>query len=267
QAWLDVEVALARAQAAVGLIPARAADEIARQARAEHIDLEALKQQTEIVGYPILPLVRMLASRCGEGAGGYVHWGATTQDIMDTATVLQLRRAHRILARDLTRVVDAAAHLAARYRDTPMAGRTHGQQALPITFGFKAAVWVAEVGEAYVEGKGGSSTMPQKRNPITCEALMAIGSIVGQDAALMFAAMRPDHERATGPWHVEWEVIPEACMLAGGALHHTTALLRDLIVRPDRMARNLQLTEGLIASEAVMMALAPAIGRQRAHEI
>src|SRR5437899_12064539 len=79
----------------------------------------------------------MLASRCGEGAGGYVHWGATTQDIMDTATVLQLRRAHRILARDLTRVVDAAAHLAARYRDTPMAGRTHGQQALPITFGFK----------------------------------------------------------------------------------------------------------------------------------
>jgi 3-carboxy-cis,cis-muconate cycloisomerase len=359
QAWLDVEVALARAQAAVGLIPARAADEIARQARTEHIDLEALKQQTEIVGYPILPLVRMLASRCGEGAGGYVHWGATTQDIMDTATVLQLRRAHRILTRDLTRVVDAAAHLAARYRDTPMAGRTHGQQALPITFGFKAAVWVAElarhqerlqsiaprlfvgqlagaagtlasmgpeglavqarmmadlglavpliawhvardafaefiallalicgtiakigqeiallqktevaeVAEAYVEGKGGSSTMPQKRNPITCEALMAIGSIVGQDAALMFAAMRADHERATGPWHVEWEVIPEACMLAGGALHHTTALLRDLNVRPDRMARNLQLTEGLIASEAVMMALAPAIGRQRAHEI
>jgi 3-carboxy-cis,cis-muconate cycloisomerase len=359
QTWLDVEAALARAQAAVGVIPAPAADEIARQARAEHIDLEALKQQTEVVGYPILPLVRILASRCGDGAGEFVHWGATTQDIMDTATVLQLRRAHRILVRDLARLVDAAVHLAARYRDTPMAGRTHGQQALPITFGFKAAVWVAEIArhqerlkaitprlfvgqlagaagtlaslganglavqermmadlglavppiawhvardalaefaallalicgtiakigqeiallqtteveeveEAYVEGKGGSSTMPQKRNPITCEALIAIGTIAGQDAALMFTAMRPDHERATGPWHVEWEVIPEVCILAGGALHHAATLLRDLIVRPDRMAQNLQLTEGLIVSEAVMMALAPAVGRQRAHEI
>jgi 3-carboxy-cis,cis-muconate cycloisomerase len=126
---------------------------------------------------------------------------------------------------------------------------------------------VEEVEEAYVEGKGGSSTMPQKRNPITCEALIAIGTIVGQDAALMFGAMRPDHERATGPWHVEWEVIPEVCILAGGALHHATGLLRGLIVRPDRMAENLQLTEGLIVSEAVMMALAPFVGRQRAHEI
>jgi len=359
QTWLDVEAALARSQAAAGIIPGRAADEIARQARAKHIDLDALKEQTEVVGYPILPLVRMLASRCGDGAGEFIHWGATTQDIMDTATVLQLRRVHRILTRDLTRLVAAAADLAARYRDTPMAGRTHGQQALPITFGFKAAVWVAElarhqdrlaavstrlfvgqlagaagtlaalgpdgldvqermmtelalavppiawhvardtlaefvallalmcgttakigqeiallqateleeVEEAYVEGKGGSSTMPQKRNPITCEALIAIGTIAGQDAALMLAAMRPDHERATGPWHVEWEVIPEACILAGGALHHATALLRGLIVRPDRMARNLRLTDGLIVSEAVMMALAPAVGRQRAHEV
>ena len=359
QAWLDVEVALARAQAAVGIIPARAAEEIARHARAEHIELEALKQQTEVVGYPILPLIRILASRCADGAGEFIHWGATTQDIMDTATVLQLRRAHRILTRALADLLGTAADLAARYRDTPMAGRTHGQQALPITFGFKAAVWVAElarhrerlhaiaprlfvgqlagaagtlaslgpdglavqermmadlglavppiawhvardafaefaallalicgtiakigqeiallqtteieeVEEAYVEGKGGSSTMPQKRNPITCEALVAIGTIAGQDAALMFAAMRPEHERGTGPWHVEWEVIPEACILAGGALHHATVLLRHLIVRPDRMARNLQRTGGLIVSEAVMMALAPVVGRQQAHNI
>ncbi len=126
---------------------------------------------------------------------------------------------------------------------------------------------IAEVEEAYVEGKGASSTMPQKRNPITCEALMAIGAIVSQDAALMCAAMRPDHERATGPWYVEWEVIPEVCVLTGGALHHATILLRALVVRPDRMARNLQLTNGLIVSEAVMMALAPAVGRQRAHDI
>jgi 3-carboxy-cis,cis-muconate cycloisomerase len=359
QAWLDVEVALARAEAAIGLIPPQAADEIASRARADDIDMEALKAQTEVVGYPILPLVRLLASQCAGEAGEYIHWGATTQDIMDTASVLQLRRAHQILMRDLTRLIGVAARLAARYRDTPMAGRTHGQQALPITFGFKVAVWVmelarhrdrllaivprlfvgqlagaagtlaslganglavqekmmaelglgvpviawhvardvfvefvavlalicgttakigqeiallqqtevAEVEEGFVAGKGGSSTMPQKRNPITCEALMATGTIVAQDAALMFAAMRPDHERATGPWHVEWEAIPEACTLAGGALHHAIILLRDLIVRPDRMARNLLLTEGLIVSEAVMMVLAPAIGRQRAHEI
>ena len=96
---------------------------------------------------------------------------------------------------------------------------------------------------------------------------MAIGRIVAQNAALMFSAMRPDHERGTGPWHVEWEVIPEACILTSGALHHATMLLRGLVVRPDRMMRNLQLTDGLIVSEAVMMALAPAVGRQRAHAI
>ena len=359
QAWLDAEAALARAEAEVGIIPRPAAEEISRRARADRIDLEALKAQTEIVGYPILPLVRMLAAQCADNAGAYVHWGATTQDIMDTATVLQLRRAHDILLRDLTCLIDAGAGLAARYRDTPMAGRTHGQQALPITFGFKVAIWVAElarhrdrlqalaprlfvgqfggaagtlaalgplglqvqgrmmvelrlciplitwhvardafaefvavlalvcgtvakiaqeiallqkteiaeVEEAYVAGKGGSSTMPQKRNPITCEALMAIGTIVSQDAALMFAAMRPDHERATGPWHLEWGAIPEACILTGGALHHAIELLLGLNVRADRMARNLALTDGLIMSEAVMMALAHVIGRQRAHEV
>jgi 3-carboxy-cis,cis-muconate cycloisomerase len=359
QAWLDAEVALARAEAAIGVIPHWAAEEIARRAHADGIDLEALKRHTEIVGYPILPLVRMLAAQCAGGAGEYIHWGATTQDIMDTGTVLQVRRAHQILVRDLARLIDAAVSLAAQYRDVPMAGRTHGQQALPITFGFKVAVWiaelsrhqarlgaiaprlfvgqlggatgtlaslgpaglavqermmaelqlgippiawhvardtfaefvsllalvcatvakigqeiallqqteVAEVEEGYVEGRGGSSTMPQKRNPITCEALVAIGAIVAQGAALMFAGMRHDHERATGPWHTEWDVIPEACVLTGGALYHATALLHGLIVDPQRMARNLQLTNGLIVSEAVMMALAPAIGRQRAHEI
>src|SRR5690349_19583470 len=145
QAWLDAEAALARAEAEVGLIPTPAADEISRRARADRIDLEALKAQTEVVGYPILPLVRMLAAQCGNAAGEYVHWGATTQDIMDSATVLQLRRAHDILLRDLTRLIDAGAALAVRYRDTPMAGRTHGQHALPITFGFKVAIWVAEL--------------------------------------------------------------------------------------------------------------------------
>lgn len=360
QAWLDVEVALARAEAATGVIPQWAADEIARRAHAaDSIDLQALKHDTEVVGYPILPVVRMLAAQCAGGAGEFIHWGATTQDIMDTGTVLQLRRAHELLVGDLAALVDAAARLAVQYRDTPMAGRTHGQQALPITFGFKVAVWiaelsrhqerlqaiaprvlvgqlggaagtlaslgpaglavrermmaelglgippiawhvardslaefvcllalmcatiakigqeiallqqteVAEVEEGYVEGRGGSSAMPQKRNPITCEALVAIGSIVAQSAALMCAAMRHDHERATGPWHTEWEVIPEACVLTGGALHHATALLRGLVVRPQQMARNLHLTQGLIVSEAVMMALASAVGRQRAHDI
>ncbi|HLW61166.1 MAG TPA: adenylosuccinate lyase family protein [bacterium] len=359
QTWLDVEVALARAGAVADVIPLWAAEEIACKARIESIDFEALGRQTEVVGYPILPLIRILAAQCEKGAGEYVHWGATTQDIMDTAVVLQLRRVHGILTRDLQFLIDIAADLAKRYRDTLMAGRTHGQHALPITFGFKVAVWIAElarhrerlqsiaarlfvgqfagaagtlaslgaqglvvqremmrelglgvpsiawhvardvfvefvtllalisgtiakigqeiallqktevseVEEGYVEGRGGSSTMPQKRNPITCEVLMALGAIVAHDAALMYTAMHPDHERATGPWHVEWEVIPEACILAGGALHQAIALLRNLIVRSDRMILNLNLTKGLIGSEAVLMALAPTVGRQRAHGI
>jgi 3-carboxy-cis,cis-muconate cycloisomerase len=126
---------------------------------------------------------------------------------------------------------------------------------------------VQELAEGFVPGRGACSTMPQKRNPITSELLIAIARIARQDVALALDAMTPDHERATGPWHLEWECLPELCGLAGGALRHALDLVTRLTVRPERMAANLALTGGLIVAEAVMMALAPKLGRQRAHDV
>ena len=356
---LDVEAALARAQAGIGLIPADAAREISAKANLDCLDLAVLKRETEVVGYPILPLVRQLAAACSPEAGGYVHWGATTQDIMDTAVVLQLRTAFELIEADLAEVLAALDALARRYRDTPMAGRTHLQHALPVTFGFKAAVWraplardrerlaqlrprvlvgqfggaagtlaslgdaglavraalmreldlgepdiswhvardslaeavlyaglltgslakiagdvmlmmsteFAEVFEPFEHGRGASSTMPQKRNPISSELILACAKLVRQHCALMLDAMAQDFERATGPWHVEWIALPEAYLATSGALHQAKLMLAGLGVDTARMRRNLGLTSGLIAAEAVMMGLAPRLGRQVAHDL
>jgi 3-carboxy-cis,cis-muconate cycloisomerase len=357
-AWLRVEAALARAEAAAGLIPAEVVPAIAAACSLERIDLAALKQGTELVGYPILPLVRQIARAAGEPAGGYVHWGATTQDIMDTATALQVAAARRLLDADLAAVIARLAELAAAHRATPLAGRTHGQQALPVTLGYKFAVLIAElrrhrarlaaagaraelvefagaagtlasVGaaglvvqqhlaaelglgvppiawhtsrdglaefvavlgligatlaklahevallqrteigeleEGFVPGRGGSSTMPQKRNPITCETIIGANAHLRQLVPVMLDAMLHDGERATGPWHAEWLALPEACLLAHGIVVRARELLAGLVVRPAAMRRNLALTRGLLNAEAVMMALAPALGRQAAHD-
>ena len=356
---LDVEAALARAQSGLGLIPAAAAGEISARATPGILDLERLKRETEVVGYPILPLVKQLAAACAGEAGRYVHWGATTQDIMDSALVLQLRAALDLLDADLTEVSAALARLARRYRDTPMAGRTHLQQALPITFGFKAATWRApierhrerlaqlrprvlvgqfggaagtlaslgeqglavraalmrelglaepaiswhvardglaeavlfaglvtgslakiatdvmlmmatELGEAFEpfeHGRGGSSTMPQKRNPISSELIVACAKLARQHCALMLDAMVQDFERATGPWHAEWIALPETFLAAAGALRQARLMLAGLTVDAARMQRNLGMTSGLIVAEAVMMGLAPKLGRQVAHDV
>ncbi|HXH81339.1 MAG TPA: adenylosuccinate lyase family protein, partial [Candidatus Tectomicrobia bacterium] len=146
QRWLDVEAALARAEAAEGIVPAAAAEEIARCARVERLDLAEMKRLLGEMKHPIMPLIRCLQRVCEPSAGEWIHWGATTQDIMDTGLVLQLRDAHRLIVRDLGRVRARLLALAARHRDTVQAGRTHGQQALPITFGYKVAVWAAEAG-------------------------------------------------------------------------------------------------------------------------
>ena len=140
--YVEVEVALAKAEARCGLIPEEAAREIAARANPDAFDFDQLRHETENVGYPILPVVHQLGKMCGEG-GRYVHWGATTQDIMDTAVVLQLRAALALIEADIETLRRILAGLARRYRDTPMAGRTHLQQALPVTFGYKAAVWLA----------------------------------------------------------------------------------------------------------------------------
>jgi len=356
--YVEIEVALARAEAKVGVIPSEAATEIAAKADAAKFDFDKLREETDLVGYPILPVVHQLVKQCGE-AGRYVHWGATTQDIMDTAVVLQLRAAFDLIGNDIAALRGILADLAQKHRDTAMAGRTHLQQALPVTFGYKAAIWLAmfdrhaarleelkprvlvgqfagaagtlaslgdkgfavqealcaelklgvpvstwhvardgfaeainflalvtgslgkialdimimastefaEVYEPFVKGRGASSTMPQKRNPISSELMLAASKAVRQDAGLMLDAMVQDFERATGPWHAEWIAIPESFVLTAGALHQARFALGGLIVDDKRMAQNLGMSNGLIVAEAVMMQMAPYIGRQQAHDI
>ena len=295
---------------------------------------------------------------CGE-AGGFIHWGATTQDIMDTATVLQMRDALALVEADLAAIEAALVHNARKYRDTVMAGRTHLQHALPITFGYKAAVWLSmirrhrerlsqlrprllvvqfsgaagtlaslgdkglavqaalaeelglrqpditwhaardtvaeaacflglvtgslskiavdvmlmmqtEIGEAFepfVPGRGSSSTMPQKRNPISCEMIVALAKAVRNHAGLMLDGMAADHERATGPWHLEWMAVPEMFIASAGALYQARFMLEGLVVEPGAMRKNLDITGGLIVAVGVMMALAPKIGRGAAHDV
>ena len=140
--YVEVEIALAKAEAKCGVIPVEAAEAIARQANASTLDFDLLREETDNVGYPILPLVHQIARQCGE-AGRYVHWGATTQDIMDTAVVLQLREALSLIEQDISALREILADLSRRHRDTPMAGRTHLQQALPVTFGYKTSIWLA----------------------------------------------------------------------------------------------------------------------------
>jgi 3-carboxy-cis,cis-muconate cycloisomerase len=356
--YIEVEIALAKAEARCGVIPREAAETIAKHPGIAALDFELLRQETDNVGYPILPLVHQMSRQCGE-AGRYVHWGATTQDIMDTATVLQIRDALRLIENDIAELRRILADLSRRYRDTPMAGRTHLQQALPVTFGYKTAIWLAmfdrhterlaqlkprvlvgsfagaagtlaslgnkgfevqealckelglgipvstwhvardslaeainflalvtgslgkialdimimastefrEVYEPFVKGRGASSTMPQKRNPISSELMLAASKAVRQHAGLMLDAAIQDFERATGPWHAEWIAIPESFVLTAGALHQAKFALGGLIVDEAQMAKNLDISRGLIVAEAVMMGLAPQLGRQEAHDV
>jgi adenylosuccinate lyase/3-carboxy-cis,cis-muconate cycloisomerase len=356
QAWLDVEVALAEAQAEVGVIPAEAAARIAREADASLYDLAALRDGIAASKHPLVPLIRALVERCGEH-GGSVHWGATTQDIVDTALVLAASAALGLIRRDLERSAQAAAALARRHAGTPMAGRTHGQHAVPITFGLKAATWADElaralerldgaasvvstaqlsgaagtfatlgadagaVQEAFCERLGlaradvhwhptrdrvrdlahalsqlssaaeriaaevvrlqateleeaaeptteahvGSSTMPQKRNPMTCEYVIASARLLRAQTGVLGEAGAHAFERDMGLWAVEWIAVPQALILAGGVADKLATVLEGLVVDEERMRANLDVTAGQIMAEAVTMALARAIGHEPAH--
>ena len=358
QRMLDVEAALARAQARLGIIPADAADAITAAADVRNLRTEVLAASARNAGYPVVGLVAEL-SRAAGASGGWTHWGATTQDIMDTATVLQIRDGLTLIERELRAILAALGDQAARHRDTVMAGRTHLQQALPTTFGLKCATWAmpflnhlvrlgeirarveqvefggaagtlaslgdqgiavmeglaselglaaplapwhvcrdafaeatsflglvcgslakiatdiillaqTEVGEAaepYVAGRGASSTMPQKRNPIASEYILAAARTAQALVPAMLGAMAQDHERATGPWQAEALVLPQIFVLTHGALLHTRAIAEGLVVDAARMRANLGITHGLIVSEAVMMGLAPALGREEAHHV
>ena len=357
--YLDVERALARVQGRLGVIPQEAADEIVRNCELSQIDWDKLKAKTEQIGYPIIAVVNQINANCRDKLGEFCHWGATTQDITDTATVLQMREGLALVERDLADISASLATLARKYRDTPIIGRSNLQQATPITFGYKMASilagiernrerlqqlkprvlmgefggasgtlsslekgametqaglmqelglaqplisWhtvrdtiaevgaflgivggslgkiatdikllmqteVAEVFEPYAPGRGSSSTMPQKRNPISCLYIHANISVVRQHAAALMDAMVADHERSTGPWEIEWVVLPEIFCLTSGALKQTKFILAGLEVDAERMRANIDITNGLVMSEAVMMGLGPSIGREYAHDL
>lgn len=359
QKYLDIEAALARVQGRLGIIPAEAAEEIISNCVLEKIDMAKLAQQTQRIGYPILGVVSQINALCRDKLGEFCHWGATTQDITDTATVLQIREALEIVDKELGAISAAMAELAKRHRDTPMIGRSNLQQAVPITFGYKVAgllsaierhrqrlteirprilvgefagasgtlaslevgglatqaglmqelglaqpdiAWhtirdnIAEVGcflglvtgtlgkfstdvklmmqtevgevyEPFAHGRGSSSTMPQKRNPISSCYIHACISVVRQHVAALLDANVADHERSTGPWEIEWIVLPEMFCLTAGALAQSRFVLEGLEVDEQRMRANLDLTNGLVVSEAVMMGLGPKLGREYAHDL
>jgi 3-carboxy-cis,cis-muconate cycloisomerase len=357
--YLDIERALAKVQGRLGLIPQEAADEIVKHCELSMIDWDKLKAKTEQIGYPIIAVVNQINANCRDRLGEYCHWGATTQDITDTAMILQMREGLALVEQDLADISDALAKLAKTYRDTPIIGRSNLQQATPITFGYKMASilagierhrqrleqlkprvlmgefggasgtlssletgametqaalmeelglaqplisWhtvrdtvaevgaflglvggslgkiamdvkllmqteVAEVFEPFAPGRGSSSTMPQKRNPISCLYIHANISVARQHAAALMDAMVADHERSTGPWEIEWVSVPEIFCLISGALKQTKFVLQGLEVDAERMRANMDMTHGLVMSEAVMMGLGPYLGREYAHDL
>ncbi len=359
QRWLDVEAALAKVQAQLGIIPQGAADEICAKARAELIDLPDLKREMDRTSHPIVPLLRAMKKVCSGDAAEYIHWGATTQDIIDTGTMLQVRDALDIIGKRYAELEGHLVKLAEKHRDLTMVARSHGQQALPITFGFKAAVWVeemrrnrerfeamkqrvlvgqfsgavgtlaalgdkgiavqealfeelglgcprihwhvsrdsiaelacvlaictgtigkiahevyslqktetAELEEPFAMGKVGSSTMPHKRNPPTCETVVALARLVRNTAPMALESIMAEHERDKIVLQTEREFISRLCCMCDAAAVKLGYVCANLTVRPANMEKNLFIQRGLLMSEAVMMGLSDRLGRQEAHEI
>ena len=356
--YLEVEIALAKVEATLGIIPKDASAAIESVLTINRLDLEKYAKDVERVGFPIVPLLEQIVQVVPHNYGEYAHWGATTQDIMDTALVLQMRQAIGHIHDGLRKLRGILAALADRHRSTLMIGRSQLQHALPVTFGLKAATWlsmfqrhaarltqleerlyvvqlggavgtlaalgtngeavqralaaklglgvpptpwhttrdslaeaiaflanvvaslgkigqdvvflaqsdVQEVRERAVPGRGVSSAMPQKHNPISSQLLTVIASDVADHAGSMFRASVHDHERASGRWMQEWRIVPEAFVLAGGAFELAIDMLDGLEINADRMRAHVEASESIVA-EAVMMALAPQLGRQRAHEV
>ena len=362
QGMLDFEAALARAEARAGILPAKAASAITTQCHSGSYDLETLGAASALAGNPAIPLVRELTARVAARdaeAARFVHWGATSQDAMDTGLVLQLRAALEAIDADLARLADALASLAQKHARTPLAGRTWLQQGPPVTLGLKAAGWlsaverhhariaqaradvatlqfggavgtlaalgdegmkvatalaedlrlalpelpwhaqrdriaavatalgllvgtlgkiardvsllmqseIAEALEPSGPGRGGSSTMPHKRNPVASAVILAAAARVPSMVAIMLGAMVQEHERGLGGWHAEWETLPEICLITAGALARAIEVVGGLEVDPKKMAADLDTRHGLIMAEAMSIALAAHLGRQAAHEL
>jgi 3-carboxy-cis,cis-muconate cycloisomerase len=362
QAMLDFEAALARAEAHVGLIPQTAVAPIEAACRAGHYDFAALGEAIATAGNSAIPLVKALGKQIATtdaDAERYVHLGATSQDVMDTGLVLQLRRALELIESDLTQLGETLSTQAQRYVATPLAGRTWLQHATPVTLGMKIAGWLGavtrsrqrlqelkprllvlqfggasgtlaalgaqalpiadalatelhltlpdqpwhtqrdrlvefgsvlgliagslgklgrdisllmqtEAGEVFepsAPGKGGSSTMPHKRNPVGAAVLIGAATRVPGLLSTLFSAMPQEHERSLGLWHAEWETLPEICCLVSGSLKQALLVADGLEVDAERMARNLDLTQGLVLAEAVSIVLAQRVGRDTAHHL
>jgi 3-carboxy-cis,cis-muconate cycloisomerase len=362
QHMLDFEAALARAEAATGVIPARAAAPIANACKAAAFDLSALADAATRSGNLAIPLVKALTAdvaKTDAEAARYVHWGATSQDVIDTAAMLTLRAAMDALLSDIDRAIAGFARLARQHRHTAVVARTWLQHALPMPFGLKLAEYAAalhrsrtrlqrlrsealalqfggaagtlaalgdkgllvaerlaqelklplpdapwhthrdriaeaasvlaivagtcgkiardvqlmmqtDVAEAFEpsgEGRGGSSTMPHKRNPVAAATALAAATMAPNLAATIFAAQVQDHERSAGPWHAEWPTLPSLLLVTSGALAAIVDIAEGLEVDAARMRVNLDATGGLIMAEAVTMALAEKIGKSEAHHL
>lgn len=361
QALLDVEAALVRAQASTGMVAADAGgvvEQVDRTCRADAYDAGEIGRAALAAGNPVVPLVRELESRVPEAARPYVHRGATSQDVLDTALVLVCGRALRPLVARLAACCEAMAALADAHRATPMAARTLLQQALPTTFGMVAAGWlvsvsdardelyraagrlrlqfggaagtlaslgdqgvpllaalsrelglpqpvlpwhtdrqrivafgssaasvvgalgkvatdvallaqteVGEVREGSAGGRGGSSTLPHKQNPVGSVLARAAAARVPGLVATLIACMSQEHQRAAGGWHAEWEPLRELLHVAGGAAGSMHAALDGLEVDAGRMRANLDRTGGLLLAETITARLAPSLGRQAAHDL
>ncbi len=359
QSWLDVEVALAQAQAELGVIPAHAAEEIARKARYENLDMDNIREGLARTGHPLVPMVWELDRICDGDAGGYIHWGATTQNITQTGKLLNLQRAHRIFLALLADLLTLLADLAERTKDFALPGRTHGQHAVPATYGYKVSVWIdelcrhverlrgcegrvfvamlgggagtlaslgeiglaiqdgmaqrlglgsmsnpsrtigdhiveyitilamldatcskvgrevytqmkqefGEVEEPVPEGTVGSSTMPQKRNPKLAQDVVAGAAQVRALVPLALEAMQTEHEADRTTSVMMDKALNEVCVLTGDILQRMVSMFDGLRVFSDRMRRNLDLSGGLIMSEAIMLELGRQIGRQEAHDV
>ena len=362
QNMLDFEAALARAEAATGVIPAAAMGPITKACRAESFDLAALAGAATRSGNLAIPLVKALTANVAKAdaeAARYVHWGATSQDVIDTGAMLGLRAGIDVLIADIDRAITGFATLARRHRDTAMVARTWLQHALPMPFGLKLAEYAAalhrsrarlkrlrtetlalqfggaagtlaalgdrgcqvavrladelklplpeapwhthrdriaeaasvlailagtcgkiardvslmmqtDVGEAFEpsgEGRGGSSTMPHKRNPVAAASALAAATMAPNLTATILAAQVQDHERSAGPWHAEWPTLPTLLLVASGGLAAIVDIAEGLEVDAARMRQNLDATDGLIMAEAVAMRLAEKIGKSDAHHL
>lgn len=359
QAWLTVEAALARAQAELGVIPKDAAQRIADCAQARLFNLEDLSKAIAFAQHPLVPVLHHFEKLCGEPAAGYIHWGATTQNIFDTACSLQMIQTHALVVNHLDASIDALGKLAREHKDTAMAGRTHGQHALPMTLGFKLSGWVdellrnrerldqrlhtsfiasmggaigtfaamgsvgievealmakhlglqaagfsmrssydrvndyvaslgllagtaqkiaqdivfmqrtevGEMAEAFHMGKVGSSTMAQKRNPSTALLLISLARMMRTRLPAAQEAMVRMDEGDSSSTNVTDTLLPEIAVIAASIAETLSRLTSGLVVFPQAMQRNLELTNGLIASEAAMMRLTQVMGRHEAHQL